>query len=136
MGNESPVPSTEARVRSTAYPLHATDPSESSDAKSAVFGTTSAVCAALTVLIMAFFIDKAAQEKDAKAQPWAWLIVLAGGAMSTIAAGLTSAVGTVTGGVALARGERKDWLARVGLLVNVPVALFALYVVAATQFGN
>ena len=61
---------------------------------------------------------------------------LAGLLIAFMVGGLCSAVGTITGIVALARGEGQSWRSVVGLVVNVPVVLFVLYVIAVTRQNN
>jgi hypothetical protein len=106
-----------------------------------VFGVASAAFAGLTVLlpvlVMAFFINKAEREPNDPDHFWAWLsAVIVGGGVSVVASGLSSLVGSIAGGVALARGERRGWLAGLGLVVNAPVLLFAIYLVAMAFFNN
>ena len=48
---------------------------------------------------------------------------------AVIVAGVSSLIGTLTGLVALARGEGQSWRPIVGLVVNVPVVLSVLYLV-------
>jgi hypothetical protein len=105
------------------------------------FGTASVVCAGLTVLvpvlIMVFAGTRADRDTSDPSHVWGPLAILvAGGILAVLAAGVTSAVGAVTGGIALARGERNRWLAVIGLIVNAPVALFVLYLVTAVRANS
>jgi hypothetical protein len=59
--------------------------------------------------------------------------VFAGGITSVLASGLTSVPGGIAGAIALARHEPKSWLATTGLIVNVPVALFTVFVFAVAR---
>ena len=123
----------------TALPLEGQSPP--AESKPATFGTASFVFAILTivlpVLVMIFFGQKATQEGQAannNADHGALvslLLVLAGVVFAGIVSGLSSLVGTLTGVVALIRGESHAWRPVVGLIVNVPVfALFAYTVIA------
>ena len=118
-----------------AYPLPRTNQSET---RSSAFGTASAVFAGLTLLLpivtVAFFAVKATNDPNEQARAWAPLIILlAGGIVSLLLAGLTSVLGSIAGVIALARKERSTSLAVIGLLVNVPVALWAIYVFVIGQ---
>jgi hypothetical protein len=113
--------------------------------KKATFGTTSLVFAALTVILpavmMLIFGQKADRESNAPGNggygPLVAIgLLLAGAALGAIAAGLSSLVGTVTGVVALLRGERHTWRPVVGLIVNVPVLLFVAFAAIAIRAGN
>lgn len=120
---------------STAYPL---EPAESSEAKSSAFGTASAVCAALTLILPVFVMTwigvKASNEPNEQARAWLPLLVIfVGGFIGLMASGITSVLGTIAGTIALARHEPKRWLATTGLIVCVPIALFALFVIATLK---
>ena len=120
---------------SAAYPLqHA----NSSETKSSAFGTASVVFAVLTVLLpvvfITFFAVKATNDPNEQARAWAPLIIVfAGGITSLLASGVTSVLGSIAGVIALVRNEPKSWLATAGLIVNVPVALFAIFVFVMAQ---
>jgi hypothetical protein len=108
------------------------------EGKKAAFGTASVVCAALTVflpvLIMVFAGTRADKDTSDPTHVWGPLAILVvGGAFAVLVAGLTSVFGSAAGGIALARGERNGWLAVIGLIVNAPVALFVLYLVAVVR---
>lgn len=120
---------------SAAIPLR---PTSSSQTRSAAFGTASAVCAVLTLLlpvVILFLVGaKAANEPNEQARAWApLLVILVGGFLSLLASAFTSVVGSVAGAVALARRERNIWLAVVGLIVNAPIALLAISALAMLQ---
>lgn len=115
------------------------------DAKPASFGTASLVFAGLTVILpvvlMLIFGQKADRESNAPDNggygPLVAIgLLLAGAAMGAIAAGLSSLVGTVTGAVALLRGERHAWRPVVGLIVNAPVFLIVAYLVAVVRMNS
>ena len=134
-GEMSPFPFDGGDPVDAAYPLPSANPSET---KSLAFGITSVVFAVLTVLlpviIVTFFAVVVTNDPNERARAWApVVIVFIGGFVSLMASGITSALGTVAGVIALARHERKSWLATLGLIVNVPVMLFAIYVYAVTR---
>ena len=119
----------------TAFPLQ---PISRSATRSATFGTASAVCAALTVLLPVVILlllgAKAANEPNEKAREWApLLVILVGGFLSLLASAITSVLGSVAGALALARRERSIWLAIVGLVVNGPLALLTISALAMLQ---
>lgn len=113
-----------------------------SETRGAPFGTASLVFAALTVVLpvaIGFLTAHQLDRDEAARQGNGWgglLILLLGVAGIVVAAGLSSAAGAAAGIVALARGERAVWRPVVGLVVNVPVALFALYLVVAAWTGR
>jgi hypothetical protein len=115
------------------------------DAKPASFGTASLVFAGLTVILpvvmMLIFGQKADRESNAPDNggygPLVAIgLLLAGAAMGVIAAGLSSLVGTITGAVALIRGERSQWRPVVGLIVNVPVLALVTFAAIALRANN
>jgi hypothetical protein len=108
------------------------------DGKRFSFGTTSVVCAGLTillpVLVVVFAGVRANQDTNDSTHFWgAFVVLVVGGVFAVLAAGVTSVLGTVAGAIALGRGERNGWLATVGLCVNAPVALFVLYLVVVVR---
>ncbi|VTR97157.1 unnamed protein product [Gemmata massiliana] len=111
------------------------------ESKGSAFGVTSFVFAGLTVLapvlIMVFFGARALESAERPSHSWEPLgLVLAGGVLSIIAAGASSLVGSVAGTIALLRGERRIWRAIFGLVVNLPVLLFMLYMYVTAQMNN
>jgi hypothetical protein len=117
----------------TALPLESRSPAEN---KPAIFGTASLFFAILTialpVLMMICFGQKADQaEHDPNQGGWGGLaaifLLLLGVAFAGIVSGLSSVVGTVTGVVALVRGESHMWRPIVGLIVNAPVLVFVAF---------
>jgi hypothetical protein len=111
--------------------------------KKPVFGTASAVFAALSVvlpvLIMLLFGREANQTADMheRDQFWRWLgLLLAGLIVSTLAAGLSGLLGTIAGAVALLRGEPKRWRAVVGLVVNAPIVAFVAFLFFVVRANN
>jgi hypothetical protein len=98
---------------------------------SLVFAALSVVLPVVIVLVVERQVDRDTHEQ---AKAWAPLIaVFLGAILSAIAVGVTSLLGTITGGVALARGERQSWLAVVGLVVNVPILAFVAFLVVLVQ---
>jgi hypothetical protein len=125
-----------------ALPLESRSPLER---KSATFGTASLVFAALTIILpvvmMLIFGQKADRESNAPDNggygPLVAIgLLLAGAAIGVIAAGLSSLVGTLTGAVALIRGERSQWRPVVGLIVNVPVLALVTFAAIALRANN
>jgi hypothetical protein len=115
------------------------------ESKTAAFGTASFVFAILTitlpVLMMIFFGFKATQEgQNANNNGWgdlaAFLVVIAGLIFAGIVSGLSSVAGTITGVVALIRGERHMWRPIVGLVVNAPVLTMVAYTVVAAWLSG
>jgi hypothetical protein len=105
------------------------------------FGTTSLVFAVLTVVlpVLIMLYAGARADKDTSDPSHVWgpiAILIAGGVFALFALGVSGALGTLTGGVALVRGESSTWRAVVGLIVNVPAVLFVLYLVAVVRANN
>jgi hypothetical protein len=120
---------------SAAYPLQ---PAEPSEVKSSAFGTASAVFAVLTILLPVFVMTwigvKASNDPNERARDWLpVLVIFVGGFIGLMASGITSVLGTIAGTIALARHEPKRWLATTGLIICVPIALFALFVFASLR---
>lgn len=118
-----------------AHPLPATD---ATDSKRTSFGTASLVFAGLTivlpVLVGLFTGERLEHSEAAKRDWWGGLGIFVLGLLAAIAvAGLSGLIGTVTGIVALVRREGQSWRSVVGLLVNVPVVLFVLYLVVIAR---
>lgn len=99
-----------------------------------LFGAASAATAVLTVVTpVAVFMHFASKANDPQAQGFVPLsLLVAGGFYGLLTAGASGLLGTLIGGIALVRGERKGWLAAVGLAVNVPAALLLLTLAALT----
>jgi hypothetical protein len=129
-----------------ALPAPATD-------KKAIFGTTSLVFALLTVVlpvvVLIYFGLKAGDAMQPPDDPnrakdigeagrgvLPFAIAAAGVAFAIIASGVSSLVGTLTGVVALIRRERSVWRPIIGLIVNVPVTLFVLFLIIVAQANH
>jgi hypothetical protein len=120
-----------------AYPV----PAGNAEQKSSPFGIASVICAGLAVLlpplIMLFAGMRADRDTSDPTHFWGPLAILvAGGLLAVLVAGLSGLVGSITGGVALARKERQSWLAVIGLIVNVPITLSVLYLILAVRANN
>lgn len=117
---------------SAAYPLPANN---RTDSKAPTFGTASLVFAGLTivlpvlvVLLTNYRLDHIGRNNH---NGWEGLGIVLLAVMAAVAsAGLSGLVGSITGIVALARGEGQRWRSIIGLIVNVPVTLFVLYLIA------
>jgi hypothetical protein len=125
-----------------ALPL---ETSREAKGKPATFGTASLVFAVLTivlpVLVMLAFGQKATREADSPEHGgWGGLVAIGllfvGVVAAAIVSGLSSLAGTITGVVALARGERRVWRSVVGLVVNVPVLLVIAYTLIVVWISN
>jgi len=106
--------------------------------KRAYFGTASAIFAVLSVvlpvLIGVFFASRVEKETNEQAKAWAPLgAFFATMIVSFFADAITSVLGIVSGLIALGRREQWKWLAVVGLVVNVPIVLFLVYMLAVVQ---
>lgn len=109
--------------------------------KPPTFGTASLVLAAVTVvvptIILAGFVAWASEEPT---EGWGWLAVLgllaAGGLLAIVVGGFTSLLGSLAGGLALARGERGAWRSAIGLLINLPVLLIAAFLVVMALLNS
>ena len=115
--------------------------SRSAGARAPWFGTASLVFAVLTVVLPVLVMLSAAEraDKDTSDPSHVWgpfAILLGGGIIAVFLSGVSGALGTLTGGVALARGESSTWRAVIGLIVNVPAVLFVLYLVAVVRASN
>ena len=114
------------------------------DTKPATFGTASLVFAGVTVLlpviVMLFFGEKAPREEQAGG--WGGLsaifLVLVGLMFAALVSGLSALAGTITGIVALVRGEQSAWRSVVGLIVNAPIFVLVAFsaIVARVQNGG
>lgn len=105
-----------------------------------MFGGASAALAILTlVLPFGLFVGAlySSDPNDPKNQGWGALgVLIAGMAAGILAAAVCGLAGTVAGIVALSRGERRQWLAIVGLLVNgIVVLLLAAAIVSNANGG-
>ena len=108
-----------------------------------VFGVASVVFAVLSilvpVLVMVLFGHEAgrASQDEKRNQFWEALgLLLAGAIVSVFAAGITSLLGSVSGGVALLRRESKRWLSVVGLVVNLPILSFIVFLFAVVRMNQ
>ncbi|MCI0700722.1 MAG: hypothetical protein L0241_06545 [Planctomycetia bacterium] len=106
--------------------------------KKSYFGAASVVFAVLSVVlpiaIGAFFGSRVENETSEQAKAWGPLIALfATIIVSFLVVGITSFLGSLSGLLALVRGERSSWLAVVGLIVNGPILVFLLFVFAVMQ---
>lgn len=110
-------------------PVGAAEPKKSS------FGTVSLVFALLTVVspvavALVTGYELTHNEEANNHGGWGGLLFVVLGVMAAVlVAGISSLIGTLTGVVALARGEGQNWRPIVGLVVNIPVVLFVLYLV-------
>jgi hypothetical protein len=122
-------------------------PTEPAKRKFPAFGTASLVFAILTVVLPVIVLISFGLKAEEAMQPTPddpnrakdigeagrgvvpFAIMLAGFALAVAASGLSGLVGTITGILALIRLERAVWRPIIGLIVNVPPALFFLYLV-------
>jgi hypothetical protein len=115
--------------------------SRTAGARAPWFGTAALVLAVLTLVLPVLIMLSAGEraDKDTSDPSHVWgpiAILIAGGVFAVFAMGVSGALGTLTGGVALARGEASTWRAVIGLFVNVPAVLFVLYLLAVVRASN
>jgi hypothetical protein len=116
--------------------------------RSPIFGTTSAVLAVLTIVILAAAVAVLSQagsespgpaETPAEANRQGWnvlgqfIVALVGLVIAAAAAGLASVGGVAAGVIALARGERARWRAVVGLVACGGFVATLLFVIVTAK---
>ena len=112
------------------------------EAKKSSFGIASLVFALVTVVspvVVALVTGYELSHNEEANNHGGWggfLFIVLGVMAAVFVAGVSSLIGTLTGVVALLRGEAQQWRPVVGLVVNVPVTLFVLYLIVAMRANN